>query len=277
MNRNQVAFAILNVLLWLACISGCSKSGVSTANSHSVLLEHAHSNGTSIVQSRAVPIAECNLTQTSWPEGQFDSLEVSWDRMPEIRFHEVWVGYDSPNSDERRLVGYTVDNKDFVRASYLNNNHLVLTVNLRDVPSSNRERICHVTLINRMDTVRSQLDQAVQFAGFVLEDGQLSESYAAALNHRAWHLATFPVAAARNGTQAVNDARESCRHSGWKVHSYVDTLAAAFAEVGDFAQAVQIQQKAIALVPATEPESARSYRKRLSDYERRTPFREWTL
>jgi hypothetical protein len=43
-----------------------------------------------------------------------------------------------------------------------------------------------------------------------------------------------------------NWRRRACELTQWKNGSYVDTLAAAFAEAGDFAEAVRREQQALA-------------------------------
>jgi len=71
---------------------------------------------------------------------------------------------------------------------------------------------------------------------------------------RAWLLATIPDEKLRDGKKAVEAARKACELSEEKVASYLDTLAAAYAETGDFDQAVEWERKAMDL---TEPDGRR--------------------
>jgi len=66
----------------------------------------------------------------------------------------------------------------------------------------------------------------------------------AAHERRAWLLATCPLATIRNGKLAVLEARRACELTNWKLPWNFSTLAAAHAEIGDFAGAVSWEQKA---------------------------------
>ncbi len=66
-----------------------------------------------------------------------------------------------------------------------------------------------------------------------------------ALNDRAWILATCPESSIRSGQLAVTDAMKACKLNGWTLGSSIDTIAAAYAEAGDFDSAVRYQQRAI--------------------------------
>ncbi len=67
-------------------------------------------------------------------------------------------------------------------------------------------------------------------------------------NNLAWTLATCPEEKFRDGKQAVEEASKAVELTHNKQGEFVDTLAAAYAEAGDFDKAVEQQQQAIGLV-----------------------------
>jgi protein O-mannosyl-transferase len=97
----------------------------------------------------------------------------------------------------------------------------------------------------------------------------------ALLNETAWILATDPNASIRNAAEAVKLAERASQLSRGKEPAVLGTLAAAYAEAGRFADALQTAAKALTL--ATEQGNqplAESVRAKLPLYESHTPFHE---
>ncbi|HWB60863.1 MAG TPA: tetratricopeptide repeat protein [Chthoniobacteraceae bacterium] len=93
-----------------------------------------------------------------------------------------------------------------------------------------------------------------------------------ARNNLAWVLATCPQAAFRDGKKAVEFATKACESAQWKNLDYVDTLAAAYAEVGDFAQAVKWESQYLA-APALSKAVVADAAARLKLYQSHQPYR----
>jgi tetratricopeptide (TPR) repeat protein len=92
-------------------------------------------------------------------------------------------------------------------------------------------------------------------------------------NSLAWFFATCPDRSGRDGKKSVQLATKACELTQWKDAHLLDTLAAAFAETGDYDQAIKRQSEAIKLYEG--PADVRSgMEKRLALYRRRHPYRE---
>ena len=104
--------------------------------------------------------------------------------------------------------------------------------------------------------------------GLFAEDG-----LAASNNSLAWFLATTSEPALRDGRRALAAAEIAVRQEPENA-SYVDTLAAAYAEAGQFASAVETQERAIDLLRrAGQIEAVEDFESRLALYRNGEPAR----
>jgi hypothetical protein len=93
-----------------------------------------------------------------------------------------------------------------------------------------------------------------------------------AYNSLAWLLAVGPDTNVRNGEKAVEYSKKACELSEWKIPVSFDTLAAAYAETGDFDDAVKWENKYLES-NASEVDSEKA-RQRLRLYEQKKPYYE---
>jgi len=89
-------------------------------------------------------------------------------------------------------------------------------------------------------------------------------------NCLAWIWATSPEPELRDGFKAMEHASRACELTQSLVPGFLDTLAAAHAECGDFAQATYWEQRVLELLPEEEHGE---YRARLELYEMGQPYR----
>jgi tetratricopeptide (TPR) repeat protein len=104
---------------------------------------------------------------------------------------------------------------------------------------------------------------------------RLDPTLVAAYASRAWWLATCPDAKYRDGKKAVESAKRACELSDWKDPTILGNLAAAYAEAGDFSNAVKWQQKAFEF-PSYQTEykqTAELGRRLLKLYEAKKAYR----
>ena len=91
-------------------------------------------------------------------------------------------------------------------------------------------------------------------------------------NARAWQWATCPDARYRDGRRSVEAATKACELTGWHEGQIIDTLAAAYAEAGDFASAVKWQARAIEL--ETDAKDKTEFAGRLDLYREKKAYRD---
>ena len=102
---------------------------------------------------------------------------------------------------------------------------------------------------------------------------RLAPNYGGGHEALAWFLATCPEVRVRNGTDAVSSAMRACEISHWTDSGYIDTLAAAYAEVGDFEQATKYEQQSLN-DRSLAPTASKEREERLHLYQQRKPYRD---
>jgi Tfp pilus assembly protein PilF len=92
-------------------------------------------------------------------------------------------------------------------------------------------------------------------------------------NNLGWLLATCPEAKLRDGKTAVACATKACELTQWKSALFLDTLAAAHAEAGNFPEAVKWQKKALEKPEEFPKEEVENAKLRLKLYLKGKPYR----
>ena len=100
---------------------------------------------------------------------------------------------------------------------------------------------------------------------------ELEPKYALAFQNKAWLLATCPDEKIRDGKRAIEAAMKAGELREWKAVTDVKSLAAAYAEVGDFEKAVEWQKKAVDMIENEEAKSGEQELLKL--YQNKAPFR----
>lgn len=114
-----------------------------------------------------------------------------------------------------------------------------------------------------------QYDRALQDVNEAL---RLDPQYPLAYNAGAWVHATARDEKYRDGQKSIELATRACTLTGWNAADYIDTSAAAYAETGNFVEAVKWQQQSLTLPdPLTRPDESRA---RLELYRKGIAYRE---
>jgi tetratricopeptide (TPR) repeat protein len=96
-----------------------------------------------------------------------------------------------------------------------------------------------------------------------------------ATNNLAWLLATHPKETVRNASEALRFAKLGCEVTEYKDHRLFDTLAAAFANLGDFDSAIESCQRGISLaLKKGDTRTVKLLKSRTLLYKAKQPYRE---
>jgi len=128
---------------------------------------------------------------------------------------------------------------------------------------------------NNLAGVLSQKGRVAEAIVHFQEALEIRPDYAAACGGLAWVLATSPQASVRSGARAVELAERADRLSGGSSPAFSATLAAAYAEVGRFPEALVSAQHALQLAIA-QGNSAMgdSLQRQIGCYQVGLPFRD---
>lgn len=125
---------------------------------------------------------------------------------------------------------------------------------------------------NRGAAHRMKKDYERAMADFS-EAMRLDPKDAAGFNSAAWLFSVCPDARYRNGKKAIELATRACELTHWKRPGYIDTLAAAYAETGQFEEAVKYQSRALEDTGYQQRHGGWA-RKVLELYKDKKPYRE---
>lgn len=126
------------------------------------------------------------------------------------------------------------------------------------------------TVWRRLGHLALRKDDQETAINYLKKAVEISPNFPMAYGDLAWILATCPKKELRDGRKAWEYAKKACELEP-KQASHMDTLAAAFAECEDFAEAVQWEERAIEA--ATDESELKDYRDRLQLYQQEKPYR----
>jgi tetratricopeptide (TPR) repeat protein len=160
--------------------------------------------------------------------------------------------------------GKTTDARMHSRAAAIAHARTTLKDYPFDVPTHND---LGVLLVQNRD-VRAGIEQWEISLQIDPDDGN-------ALNNLAWVLATYPADTIRDGKRAVELAEKAAVLPGGEAPIVLRTLAAGYAEAGDFSNAVNTAQHALDLATGQNNTSLlATLRHEIELYQARTPYRE---
>jgi tetratricopeptide (TPR) repeat protein len=129
----------------------------------------------------------------------------------------------------------------------------------------------HVSLGDALDAQGRTAEALAEWRAGI----ELQPNDAPSLRRAAWVLATSPDAALRDGAEALRFAVRAVELSGGKDARILDTLAAAYAEKEQFANAVLTARRALArAAEENQPALADGIKLRIAWYEAERPFRD---
>jgi len=125
--------------------------------------------------------------------------------------------------------------------------------------------------LDRADAWTDKKNYAKAFQDYEEAIRLLPPALTYAYERLAWLLATCPDPGLRDGKRAIQLATHACERTQWQKSLELDTLAAAYAEAGQFEEAVRCQVRAL---ECYQGPAGDGFRERLELYRGKKPFRE---
>jgi len=186
---------------------------------------------------------------TYYQSGMFD--EAIYDFTQAIRFEpKLYLPYSNRGLCHSENGDFDEAVKDFNRSLKLN----------PESPISYTNRGAAYMALKKYQKADTDLRKAVKMAPKLPD----------ATNRLAWFLATCPNEKFRSGEEAVKFAEAAVEMSNSKEWSFLDTLAAALAENGEFDKAIEIANKVIELAPEKSKAECKT---RLAKFEEKEAVR----
>lgn len=132
-------------------------------------------------------------------------------------------------------------------------------------------------LRTRADTLLGLGDHAAAIKDYELAltaDIESPNQRSGILNNFAWVLATSPKDELRDGQRSLKLATEAAELTGFKEAHILSTLAAAYAETGNFEEAIKWSTKAVELGREEEHDQIEQLEEELKSYRQNKPWRE---
>jgi tetratricopeptide (TPR) repeat protein len=217
-------------------------------------------------------------------QGMFDRAIADFSRAIELKpkYANAWFNrgeiyfelgnYESALSDYTQTVELTPDDYD----AHIRRGHAYFYLRRFREALADYDRAAELkpddveAIVNRGDAQRSLgqwREAARNYQQAVTLDNRSGQAYRSV----AWLMATCPEEKYRKGQLAVQAAERAVQLDGGKDFTYLDTLAAAYANAGEFEKAQQTMPFAIKAAPEKQKEALR---RRLELYKANQPYRE---
>lgn len=191
-----------------------------------------------------------NRGELRYEIGEFQNAIEDYDRSISLNDNDA-DAFNSRGHAHYRLGNYQESIRDYTSALGIDDRHAAAYTNRGDAYAD----------VGYYAQAARDYRQAIEI------DPNLGRAYQSS----AWLMATCPDEQYRRPELAVTAAQRAIDLDGDGDYRYLDTLAAAHANAGDFEAAAEIARRVTTLAP---PDVAARYQQRLEMYERREPYRD---